>query len=79
MTAAVPEPLGEVAGSTVAVPGLGCEVSRPGATVKVPAPTAKVRKPAAAALELDSSSSGGAATKMDSDSREGLIDGLRRC
>nr|XP_040245352.1 uncharacterized protein LOC120964620 [Aegilops tauschii subsp. strangulata] len=75
LTAAVPRPvpklLAEVPGPTVAVPGLR-------ATAIVPVPPAEVREPPAAALGSDPTASGGAGTKMDSDSGEGLIDGLRR-
>ena len=54
----------EVPGPTGAVPGLASTVIFLG--------------PSAGALESDPTSSGGAGTKMESDSGEGLIDGLRR-
>ena len=60
----VPGPTGAVPGPTGAVPG--------------PASTMIFLGPSAGALESDLTSSGGAGTKMESDSGEGLIDGLRR-
>ena len=68
---AVPEPGSGVSGPTAAVPGLG-------ATATIPAPPAGILVPSAGALESDPTSSGGAGTKMESNSGEGLIDGLRR-
>ena len=68
----------EVSGMTAAAPRPGCEVLGPGATAAVPVPPAEVPGPAAAAPESDPTASGGAGTKMDSDSGEGLIHGLRR-
>ena len=67
----VPEPIGAVLGPSsgviglvAAVPGLGSEVLGLAST--------------RALLESDPTSSGGAGTKMVSDSGEGLTDGLRR-
>ena len=68
----------EVPGPTAAAPGPSCEVLEPGATAAVPVPPAKLPGLVAAAPESDPTASGGAGTKMDSDSGEGLIDGLRR-
>ena len=70
-TGAVPGPTGAVPGPIGAVPGAGSEV--PGL-----ASTVIFLGPSAGALESDPTSSGGAGTKMESDSGEGLIDGLRR-
>ena len=70
-TGAVPGPSSGVFRLTVAVLGPGSEV--PG-----PALTTVFVEPSAGALESDPTSSGGAGTKMESDSGEGLIDGLRR-
>ena len=74
----VPRPTGAVLGpssgtfeSATAVPG-------PGSTVAALESPAKVPVPTAGALESDLPSSGGAGTKMESDSGEGLTDGLRR-
>ena len=74
----VPRPTGSVLGpssgifkSVTAVPG-------PGSTVAVLELPAKVPVPTVGALESDPPSSGGAGTKMESDSGEGLTDGLRR-
>ena len=57
--------------STGAVPGPGSEVLGLASTVIFLGPSA-------GALESDPTSSGGAGTKMESDSGEELIDGLRR-
>ena len=74
----VPRPTGTVLGlssgifeSATAVPGLGLTVVALESSAKIPVPTA-------GALESDPTSSGGAGTKMESDSGEGLTDGLRR-
>lgn len=61
----------EVPGPSSGVIGLVAAVTGPGSEVPGPAS-------ARALLESDSTSSGGAGTKMESDSGEGLIDGLRR-
>ena len=63
-TGAVPGPSSGVFGLVAAVPGPGSEVPGPAST--------------AAFLESDPTSLGGYDTKMESDSGEGLIDGLRR-
>ena len=60
----VPGPSSEVPRLTVAVPGPGSEVPGPASTVCF--------------LESGPASSGGAGTKIESDSGDGLIDGLRR-
>ena len=70
-TRAVPGPSSEVFGLTVAVHG-------PTATVVLLELSVRILVPSVGALESDPTSSGGAGTKMESDSREGLIDGLRR-
>ena len=74
----VPRPTGAVLGPSsgilkfvTAVPGLGSTMAALESPAKVPVPTA-------GALESDPPSSGGAGTKMESDSGEGLTDGLRR-
>ena len=67
----VPGPSSKVFRLTVAVPG-------PGSEVPEPALTAVFLEPSAGALESDPTSSGGAGTKMESDSGEGLTNGLRR-
>ena len=57
-----------------------CVAAVPGPTVAVPRPGSEIPWPAltVAFLESDSTSSGGAGTKIESDSGDGLIDGLRR-
>ena len=70
-TGAVPGPSSEVFRLTVAVPG-------PALTAVFLEPSVRILVPSAGALESDPTSSGGAGTKMESDSGEGLIDGLRR-
>nr|XP_020166361.1 translation initiation factor IF-2-like [Aegilops tauschii subsp. strangulata] len=77
-TVAVPEPPGEVPGPAAAAPRPGSEVPGPGATVAVREPPVEVSGPAAATPELDPTVLVAAGMKMDSDSGEGLIDGLRR-
>ena len=84
-TGAVPGPSSEVFrltsgvfGLTVAVPGPGSEVPGPASTAVFLEPSVRILVPSAGALESDPTSSGGAGTKMESDSGEGLIDGLRR-
>ena len=74
----VPRPTGAVLGpssgvfeSAAAVPGPGLAVAALGSSAKIVVPTAGT-------LESDPPSLGGADTKMESDSGEGLIDGLRR-
>ena len=68
----------EVPGPTAAVPGLGYEVPGPGAAAAVPGSPAEFPVPAAGVLKSDPTASGGAGTKMESDSGDGLTDGLRR-
>ena len=68
----------EVPGPTGAVPGPTGVVPRPGGAVPGLASTVIFLGPSAGALESDPTTSGGAGTKMESDSGEGLIDGLRR-
>ena len=67
-----------VPGPTAAVPGPGSEVPEPGATTAVPGPPVKVPEPPARFPKLDPTASGSGGTKMESDSRDGLTDGLRR-
>ena len=67
-----------VPGPTAAVPGLGSEVPEPGATAAAPEPCAEVPEPAAGVPKSDPTASGVAGTKMESDSGDGLTDGLRR-
>ena len=74
----VPGPSSGVFGLTVAVPGPGSEVPGPASTALFLEPSVRILVPSAGALESDPTSSGGAGTKMESDSGEGLIDGLRR-
>ena len=71
LSGAVPGPSSEVFGLTVAVPG-------PTATAVLLEPSVRILVPSPGALESDPTSSGGAGTKMESDSGECLIDGLRR-
>ena len=77
-TGAIPGPSSEVPRLTVAVPGPGSEVPGPALTAVFLEPSVRILVPSAGALESDPTSSGGAGTKMESDSGEGLIDGLRR-
>ena len=70
-TGAVLGPSSEIFESVTAVPG-------PGSTVAALESPAKVPVPSAGALESDPPSLGGADKKMESDSGEGLTDGLRR-
>ena len=81
----VPGPTGAALGPSsrvfepaAAVPGPGTAVPGPASTVPILEPSAKIPVPSAGALESDPTSSGGAGTKMESDSGEGLTDGLRR-
>ena len=68
----------EIPGPTAAVPGLGSEVPGPYAAAAVPGLPAEFPVPAAGVLKSDPTASGGAGTKMESDSGDGLTDGLRR-
>ena len=70
-TGAVPRPSSGILESAAAVPGLGSTVAALESSAKVPVLSA-------GALESDPPSSGGAGTKMESNSGEGLTDGLRR-
>ena len=67
-----------VPGPTAAVPGPGSEVPELASTAAFLEPFARILVPPAGALELDPTSSGGASTNMESDSGEGLTDGLKR-
>ena len=67
-----------VPGPTAAVPGPGSEVPGPGATTSVPGAVVEVPVPPAGFLEPDPAVSGAGGTKMESDSGDGLMDGLRR-
>ena len=67
-----------VPGPTDAVPGPGSEVPGPGATMAVPEPPIEVPKPPAWFPKSDPTASGSGGTKMESDSGDGLMDGLRR-
>ena len=69
---------GEVLGPTAAVSGSGSEVPGPGATTSVPGAVVEVPVPPAGFLEPDPAVSGAGGTKMESDSGDGLMDGLRR-
>ena len=71
----VPGPTGAALGPNSGVFGPAAAVIGPGSAVPG---SAKTLVPSAGALESDLTSSGGAGTKMESDSGEGLIDGLRR-
>ena len=67
-----------VPGPTAAVPGLGSEVPRPGATMAFPGPVVEVPVPPAGFLQSDPAASGTGSSKIESDSGDGLMDGLRR-
>ena len=67
-----------VPGLTAAVPGPGSEVPGPGATTAVPGPVVEVPVPPAGFLQSDPATSGAGDTKIESDSGDGLMDGLRR-
>ena len=67
-----------VPGPTAAVPGPGSEVPGPGATTAVPGPVVEVPVPPAGFLQSDPAASGTGGTKIESDSGDGLMDGLRR-
>ena len=67
-----------VPGPTAAVPGPGSEVLEPGATMVVPGPLVEVPEPPAGFLQSGPAASGAGSTKIESDSGDGLIDGLRR-
>ena len=67
-----------VPGPTAVVPGPGSEVPEPGATTAVPGPLVEVPEPPAWFLQSGPAASGAGGTKIESDSGDGLIDGLRR-
>ena len=67
-----------IAGPTAAVAGPGSEVPGPGATTSVPAAVVEVPVPPVGFLEPDPAVSGAVGTKLESDSGDGLMDGLRR-
>ena len=75
---AVPGPIAVVPEPTAAVPEPGSEVPEPGATTTVPRPLVEVPGPPAGFLQSDPAASGAGGTKIESDSGDGLIDGLRR-
>ena len=62
----------------VAVPGPGSEVPGPGATTVVPEPPVEVPEPPTWFPKPDPTASGASGRKMESDSGDGLTDGLRR-
>ena len=67
-----------VPGPTAAVPRPGSEIPEPGATAAVPGPLVEVPELPAGFLQSDPTVSGAGGTKIESDSGDGLIDGLRR-
>ena len=66
------------ASCVAAVPGPGSEVPEPGATTTVPGPVVEVPEPPAGFLQSDPAASVAGGTKIESDSEDGLMDGLRR-
>ena len=62
----------------VAVPGPAAAVPEPGVTMAVPGPPVEVPEPPAGFPKSDPTASGAGGTKMESDSGDGLTDGLRR-
>ena len=68
--------VGVVSGPTTAVPEPGVVVPEP--VADVPGPTTEVLGSPAWFFEPDLAASGSSGTKMESDSGDGLIDGLRR-
>ena len=74
----VPRPTGAVLGSSSGVFESATAVPGPGLAVAALGSSAKILVPTTGALESDPTSSRGAGTKMESDSGEGLTDGLRR-
>ena len=68
----------DTASCVVEVPGPTATVPGPGAAAAVPEPPAEVPVPTAEVSQPDPAASGSAGTKMESDSGEGLTDGLRR-
>ena len=77
-TGAALGPSSGVFGPAAAVPGPGSAVPGPASTVAALEPFAKIPVPSTGALESDPTSSGVAGTKMESNSGEGMTDGLRR-
>ena len=67
-----------VPGPIAAVPGPGSEVPEPGATTAVPGPLVEVPEPPVGFPQSDPTASGAGGTKIESDSGDGLTDGLRR-
>ena len=74
----VPRPTGSVLGLSSGIFKSVTTVPGPGSTVAALESPAKVPVPTAGTPESGSPSLGGAGTKMESDSGEGLTDGLRR-
>ena len=74
----VPRPTGTVLGLSSGIFESATAVLGPGSTMATLESSAKVPVPSAGALESDPPSSGGAGTKMECDSGEGLTYGLRR-
>ena len=66
------------ASCVAAVPGPGSEVPELGATTAVPGPLDEVPEPPAGFLQSDPAASVAGGTKIESDSGDGLMDGLRR-
>ena len=73
-----PRLTGAVFGPSSGIFAFATAVPRPDSTVVALESSAKIPVPTAEALESDPTYSGGAGTKMESDSGEGLTDGLRR-
>ena len=67
-----------VPGPAAVVHGLSYEFPGPGATMAVPGPPVGVPAPPAWFPKSDPTALGSGGTKMESDSGDGLIDGLRR-
>ena len=66
------------ASCVVAVPGPAAAVPEPGVTMAVPGPPVEVPELPAGFPKSDPTASGAGGTKIESDSGDGLIDGLRR-
>ena len=67
-----------VPGPAAVVPGPSSEVPGPGAAIAVPEPPVEVPEPPAWRPKPALTASGSGGTKMESDSKDGLTDGLRR-
>ena len=67
-----------VPGLAAVAPGPSFEVPGPGATTAVPGPPVEVPEPPAGFPKSDPTTSGAGGMKMESDSGDGLTDGLRR-